>query len=170
MIMIKLTHFALMLCVALSLAACGGQQAAAPAPAPEAKTEAPTAPAAPVETAPAAEAPAAPAEAMPTEEAAAAPAIDGAVTPPADGAAAAGTNALVGTKWEFGDYKVNFKDDKTVHLNGGQLTLLTGGQGLDATYTLKDGELEVQVMGQTRKGTWDGTKLVFDNVDGTKVQ
>jgi len=166
--MIKLTQFALMLCVALSLAACGGQPEAAPAPAPEAKTEAPAAPAAPVETSPAAEAPAAPAEAMPTEEAA--PAIDGAVTPPAEGAAAAGSNDLIGTKWEFGDYKVNFKDDKTVHLNGGQLTLLTGGQGLDATYTLKDGALEVLVMGQTRKGTWDGTKMVFEGEAGVKVQ
>lgn len=167
--MTKLMQLALILGIGFSVSACGGSKPeAAPAPAAE---KAVTEPAA----APAEEA-AAP-EAMKTEEAAtaeemaddaAAPEIDGAVAPAAGGDDTAAK--LIGTKWEIGEYKLDFKDDKTVHLNGGQLTLLTGGQGLNGSYTLVDGKLTVSAMGQTREGSWDGAKLVFDGTEGTPMQ
>jgi hypothetical protein len=46
--------------------------------------------------------------------------------------------------------------------------MITGGKGMDATYTFKAGAVEVSAMGQTKTGTWDGTALVMDGEAGVK--
>lgn len=152
------------------LAGCGSSEPApAPAPSnPAATTEAPQAPA-PVEAAkPVMDGAVAPAaEAAPSPAATAAPAAP-AAAPTADGAVDANHQKLIGTKWKLDDFDVQFKDAKTVSLNGGQLTMITGGKGLDATYTYANGALEVTAMGQTKKGTWDGEALVVEGTAATK--
>jgi len=85
-------------------------------------------------------------------------------TKPAGGSAGAVDpmhEKLIGTEWMVGDYHVAFKDAETVRVKGGPLATLAPN-GLDATYKLEDGIIEVQAMGQTRTGTWDGEELVVD--------
>ncbi len=159
------------------LTACGGSQ---PAPAPAAPAEAPKAAAAAAEPAPAVTAapeaaPVMDGAATPAPAAAPAPAetpaaAEAAASPAADGAADPQHQKLIGTKWKLGDFDVQFKDAKTVSLNGGPLTMMTGGKGLDASYSYANGALEVNAMGQTKKGTWDGEALVVDGTAATKQQ
>ena len=40
--------------------------------------------------------------------------------------------------------------------------------GTEVPYTLTDGALSVEVMGDTHTGTWDGAKLVIDGVEAAK--
>lgn len=105
----------------------------------------------------------------PAADAVPAPTPDGAATPAAEAPASddARLQALIGTKWKFEDFDIHFKDAETVHLNGGPLTMITAGKGLDATYQYEDGAITITAMGQTKTGTWDGEKLV---VDGTTVE
>ena len=160
--MTKYIQLALTLCIALALSACGGSSEPAP--------KADPTPSAPVESSPAAdegsdakEAPAEEAaEEAGSDEKAAEPEIDGNVNPEAaEGGDLAAS--IQGTKWTAGEFTMEFKDDKTVHVNGGPLTMMTAGQGLDAEYTIDgDGKVVITAMGQTREGSWDGTQLEFD--------
>jgi len=134
--MIRYIQLVLTLCVALALAACGGSSEPASAPADSA----------PAETAPAADSGSAakehPAAEEPMEEDAsdetpaddgAEPVIDGNVNPE-EASEETGDlhSSLIGTKWTAGEFTIHFKDESTVHVNGGPLTMMTAGQGLDA--------------------------------------
>lgn len=145
---------------------CGGSDPAPAAPAAPAAS-APVEATAPVEAVAPAEAPAAEAAAA-APAPAAAPAAEAA--PVADGAVDGQLQKLVGTKWKWTDFDLHFKDEKTVSLNGGPLTMITGGKGLDATFSYVGGKLEVTAMGQTKVGTWDGEALVVDGSAATKVE
>lgn len=153
--------------VVAALAGCGGSK---PAPAPAAEAEA-AAPAVAVEAPVVVEA--APVEAMPAEAPAVetAPASEAAAEQPAPAAPADDLHQkLIGTKWKLGDIDVHFKDAETVHLNGGPLTMMTAGKGLDAKYAYSEGGLRVNAMGQSKTGTWDGTSLTVDGEAGVKVE
>jgi len=78
-------------------------------------------------------------------------------------------NELVGTKWNVGEYEVEFKNNTTVLVKGGQINDLAP-EGVEGAYTLEDGRIEVEVLGETRVGTWDGEKLVVDGAEGTKIE
>jgi hypothetical protein len=65
-----------------------------------------------------------------------------------------------------------FIDGTKVKLKGGPLKDLLP-QGLDAKYAYEsdasgNGVITVSALGQTKKGTWDGEKLVVDGVAGVK--
>ncbi len=126
-------------------------------PAPAAPEVAPAAPADPATTDPAgAVAPADPA--APVDPAA--PAADGAAT---EGAAANKTG-LVGPQWKYDEYIATFNDDNT-------MTIKMGETAIDGSYTLKeDGALEINAMGTTLAGTWDGTALTVNGDALEKVQ
>jgi len=145
----KMLTLLLVIAVFAAVAACSkpAEQQKQPAPVPPAPVNKPApAPAAPAPAAPAATAPA---------TAPAAPAAP----------AASADSPLVGTNWVLDDYKVTFKDATTFSLKIGQMP-----QGIDGTYTLKDGVLEIKAMGMTKKGTFDGTKLTVDGKEATRQQ
>ena len=156
------------LCVALAMvamfAACSSPEPAPKpdtAPGTELPKPAPEAAPAPVP----APAPVAPAPVpAPAPEAAPAPAP---AAPAAAAPAVAGT--LVGSTWKLGEFTANFKDDTTVSLKGGQLAAIAP-DGLDAKYTLKDGKVELNAMGMTKNGTFDGTNLVIDGTTAVRQQ
>lgn len=109
-----------------------------------------------VEEAPAAVEEAAPApEAAPMPEVAEAPVEEAA--PAADG--------LVGTKWTHNGISMEFKEGNKVQLSGGQLP---GAQEFD--YTLTDGEISVDVLGQVYTGTWDGTTLIVGGTEAVAAE
>lgn len=150
----KMLTLLLVIAVLAVFTACSkpAEQPKQPAPVPPAPVNKPApAPAAPAPAAPAATAPAATAPAT-------APAAPAAPT-------ASGDSPLVGTNWVLDDYKVTFKDATTFSLKIGQMP-----QGIDGTYTLKDGVLEIKAMGMTKKGTFDGTKLTVDGKEATRQQ
>ena len=41
---------------------------------------------------------------------------------------------------------------------------------MDVDYKLTDGVVEVELMGTTYAGTWDGAKLVIDGTEAEKQQ
>ena len=128
------------------MAGCsGGAKDAAPAGGGTEETVAPP-PAGTVETPPAATAD--PAVEAPGGTAAADP-------------AAAGATGLAGTKWQLGEYVVDFKDDGKVLVKGGQIATLMP-DGAEGEYKVEDGKFSVSVLGQSFNGTWDGSKLVVD--------
>lgn len=75
--------------------------------------------------------------------------------------AAAGATGLAGTKWQLGEYVVDFKDDGKVLVKGGQIATLMP-DGAEGEYKVEDGKFSVSVLGQSFNGTWDGSKLVVD--------
>lgn len=164
--MSRTSTLAAALALTLSLYGCGGSEPA-PAPAPEPAAEVVTQPAAVVE-APVVE------EAMPVEEAA--PVLDGSAEPAAAETVAAPVAAdenhtkLIGSKWKLGEFDVHFKDAETVHLNGGPLTMMTAGKGLDAKYAYTAGSIRINAMGQSKTGTWDGETLSVDGEAGVKAE
>ncbi len=128
------------------MAGCsGGAKDAAPAGGETEETLAPP-PAGTVETPPAA----------PVEPAVEAPGDTAAADP-----AAAGAAGLSGTKWQLGEYVVDFKDDGKVLVKGGQIATLMP-DGAEGEYKVEDGKFSVSVLGQSFNGTWDGSKLVVD--------
>ncbi len=68
---------------------------------------------------------------------------------------------LAGTKWQLGEYVVDFKDDGKVLVKGGQIATLMP-DGAEGEYKVEDGKFSVSVLGQSFNGTWDGSKLVVD--------
>ena len=147
-----------------ALSGCGGSAPAPAAPTVEAKPAAAPA-AAPAPAPAAAPMPAAASEAPATEV----KQPDTAVAPEAAPAAgAADAAALVGTTWTMPDgTELTFKDDKNVQVKGGQVAMF-GPNGITATYTAKDGSLELKAMGRAFPGTWDGTKLTVSGGEGVK--
>lgn len=171
-------HGVLALALIAGISACGGQDKAA-APAGEDDDRAGGIDTGSIKkamekAAPAEAAPAAPEEgsgsSLPVEETA--PPVDGAVTdtaPVEDSASAGGGDAhakLVGTKWQAGEFELNFTDKEKVMIKGGPLAAIAP-DGLEATYTFDGTVLQVTAMGQTKTGTWDGTKLVLDGAEAT---
>ncbi len=75
--------------------------------------------------------------------------------------AAAGTTGLAGTKWQLGDYEIDFKDEGKVLVKGGQIATLVP-DGAEGEYKVEDGKFSVSILGQSFNGTWDGSKLVVD--------
>lgn len=154
-----------LLCVALAMvavfAACSSPEPA-PAPTPQPNINLPKpAP----KAAPAPQAPAAAPEPAPAPEAAPAPALDSAAQPAAPAAGA----TLVGSTWKIGEFTANFKDATTVSLKGGTLASIAP-DGLDAKYTLADGKVEVNAMGMTKTGTFDGANLIIDGSAAVRQQ
>jgi hypothetical protein len=94
-----------------------------------------------------------------------APIPDTAVQPAAPAAGA----TLVGSTWKIGEFMATFKDETTVSLKGGALASIAPN-GLDAKYTLADGKVEVNAMGMTKTGTFDGTALIIDGKAAEKQQ
>jgi len=128
------------------MAGCsGGAKDAAPAGGGTEETVAPP-PAGTVETPPAA---------------AADPAVEAPGGTAAADPAAAGATGLAGTKWQLGEYVVDFKDDGKVLVKGGQIATLMP-DGAEGEYKVEDGKFSVSVLGQSFNGTWDGSKLVVD--------
>ena len=134
----------------VAMAGCGGPAQDEPAPAGNGDTEPATTPEAQPEE------PAAPAEApaeTPDESAEAQP------------EAAEGGTGLTGTKWQMGDYVIEFQDESNVLVKGGQIATLMP-DGAMGEYKVEDGKFSVNILGMTRSGTWDGEKLI---VDGTEA-
>ena len=150
-----------LLCVALAMvavfAACSSPEPApAPTPQPNINLPKPAPKAAPAPQVPAAAPEPAPATAA---------APDAAAQPAAPAAGA----TLVGSTWKIGEFIANFKDATTVSLKGGALASVAP-DGLDAKYTLADGKVEVNVMGMTKTGTFDGTNLIIDGSAAVRQQ
>jgi len=143
------------------LTGCWGSSEEAPKP--ESKTPVSAPEAAKVET---------PAEPKEDEAAmmmmAAKPTIDGAVETP-EAATDETPNALSGSTWKVGEYELNFKSNTVVLAKGGPIAQLSP-DGVEGTYTLVDGKLEVTVMGQTRQGTFDEGILTLNGKTAEKVQ
>lgn len=151
------------LALAVVLGACSGS------------TTAPTVPPdKPVEKAPAAEKPKAPTPAP--APVAPPPATSQAAPAPAAAAPAANMDPLqqklVGTSWKLDEIEAAFIDGSKVKLKGGPIKDFMP-QGLDAKYTYErdpsgNGLITVSALGQSKKGTWDGEKLVMDGTAGVK--
>jgi len=97
---------------------------------------------------------------------------DGPAATPASGSTegVASTDAgeaagLVGTTWEIGPYVLEFREPPEVQISGDAVPIPGGVKG---QYSVKDGVIEVGAVGQSKAGTWDGTTLVMDGVEGTK--
>ncbi len=78
--------------------------------------------------------------------------------------AAGGTGSLVGTKWQLGDFTVEFQDESNVLVKGGQIATLMP-DGAKGEYKVEDGKFSVSILGMTKSGTWDGKKLVVDDTE-----
>jgi hypothetical protein len=126
---------------------------------PAAGEPAPVEEVAPVEEAAPAEDP------SPAEEAAPAEGVE----PQAAVQAAPMTDGLTGSKWTYNEIELEFREDGKVHLKGGPVAALAP-DGLEAPYTLADGNLSVDVFGQAYAGTWDGSVLQIAGENATKVQ
>ena len=72
-----------------------------------------------------------------------------------------GDGSLVGTIWEIGEFTATFKEDNTVTLQGGALASIAP-EGLDVSYSLRGKSLEIDAMGMTKSGSFDGTNLIID--------
>lgn len=141
-------------CLMISMAACtsGGTdpteaEDGAAAPAPETES------AAAIEPAPATPEPAA---AVTTPDAAPAETV----------AAPAAATGLEGTTWKIDEFTVAFKDATTINVKGGPLG---DGEGIPGTYTVENGAITINAMGQSKSGTWDGTNLSIDNTPAVKM-
>lgn len=144
----KLLTLCLVLSLVVGMAACSKKEAAKPKPVTPAPVTKPS-------TAPA-----------PTPAPVTKPAADPAPAPAT--APKPGEAGLVGSKWTLGDMTVAFTDASKVNITGGPLAGLANG--LDATYTLKDGVVEVNAMGKPRTGTFDGKTLVIDGKTAVRAQ
>ena len=71
---------------------------------------------------------------------------------------------MVGTKWQLGDFTVEFQDESKVLIKGGQIATLMP-DGATGEYKVEDGKFSVSVLGMTKSGTWDGKKLVVDDTE-----
>lgn len=109
-------------------------------------------------------------EAAPTEETAPAeeaPAEDG--EPQAAAEPAPMADGLTGSKWTYNQIELEFLEGGKVHLKGGPVAAFAP-DGVEAAYTLTDGNLQVDVFGQVYAGTWDGSVLQVAGETATKVQ
>lgn len=52
-------------------------------------------------------------------------------------------------------------------MKGGAIASLAP-EGTEAPYKVTDGVLEVELMGKTHSGTWDGAKLVIEGAEAVK--
>jgi len=172
-----------MLVAAVGLAACGGQQSAAPAGGESAQK------AQPAEQQPAAK-PAEEPAAKPAEQPATEPAAgqqkempaesstpEGSAPPAAESgqesssatpepsANKGGDNAasLTNTVWTMDDYTISFYKAPDMHVEGG-----LAGAGINGTYELKGNDLSISVGGMDLGGTWDGKSLTIDGNPATK--
>lgn len=76
---------------------------------------------------------------------------------------------LVGTTWHFGDIYATFIDGETLWMKGGQIAEIAE-EGIQVKYTFKDGGiLELQILGETRFGAWNGEILILDGMTGEKA-
>ena len=78
-------------------------------------------------------------------------------------------NGLVGTTWTIGDMTVTFKDGSTLWIKGGLVASLAPS-GVEGAYTLAGQALEVNVMGNKKTGTFDGTKLSFEGKEAVRIE
>lgn len=76
---------------------------------------------------------------------------------------------LVGTSWVFGEITITFKSGTTAFVQGGRVATLAP-EGVDGHYTLADGKISLDVMGETMSGTWDGESLVIDGAPGQGIE
>lgn len=96
----------------------------------------------------------------------------------ASGAATAATGAgpmtaedLVGTVWAYDGMTITFTDDSKLLLKGGVVDDVAP-EGLEGTYTLENGIIEVSAhtVGITKSGTFDGTTMVVDGKTAVLMQ
>ncbi|NIA14617.1 MAG: hypothetical protein GWP08_11105 [Nitrospiraceae bacterium] len=100
------------------------------------------------------------------------PAPTGASTPatkPATDAAPMAAADLVGTVWSYDGMTITFKDDSNLLLKGGVVDGVAP-EGLEGTYSLKDGIIEVNAMNITKTGTFDGKTMVVDGKPAVLMQ
>ncbi len=138
---------------ALSIAGCGGGGEEKPA-----EKAAPDAVEAP-KTEESSSAPKAPAPA-PAEK----PAEAASAAKPAEAAA----DTLMGTTWKVGEYEIAFQSGNKITAKGGKIAAIMP-DGIAGTYKLEGNNVTVSAVGETQKGTWDGTKLVIEGATGEKV-
>ena len=86
------------------------------------------------------------------------PAKKTALVPPATKGTA---EQLAGTVWKGGGYILTFETPPVVKITGKKVPIKIGVKG---KYTVTDGIITVNAVGRTKKGTWDGTTLVFDGL------
>jgi len=106
--------------------------------------------------------------AAPTPSSAAKPAPP-ATPEPAEGSAAQTAATLSGTTWVYDGITVTFKNESSLLLKGGMVSELAP-DGLEGTYKLENGVIEVNVMDQTVSGTFDGTNLMVDGKPALRQQ
>lgn len=80
-----------------------------------------------------------------------------------------GANPLIGTKWQYDGMTVYFKNEKMVFMQGGRAAHLAPS-GLETPYTLKNGVLEVSLMGAKITGSYDGTTLIAEGKTATRIE
>ena len=76
---------------------------------------------------------------------------------------------LVGTVWVYDGMTITFMDDSKLLLKGGVVEDVAP-EGLDGTYTLKDGIIEVSALDITKSGTFDGKTMVVDGKTAVLMQ
>lgn len=64
---------------------------------------------------------------------------------------------------------MEFKPNGVLMVSGGAIAQIAPS-GLEGTYKLENGKVQISAMGETRDGTFDGTKLVIDGAEAAKVQ
>lgn len=69
-----------------------------------------------------------------------------------------GDGSLVGHTWQSGPLTFIFQPGQHLLVRGGQLSE-TMPSGAPGTYTENSGALEVNVLGRSYSGTWDGSVL-----------
>jgi len=75
---------------------------------------------------------------------------------------------LAGSTWLWENFLIAFRDGKAALVRG-PAVVSSYPDGLDATYALKDGAVEVQALDEVRNGTYDGQKLVIENEPAVRV-
>lgn len=83
--------------------------------------------------------------------------------------AAPTVDGLVGTKWTYDEINLEFREGNKVFLKGGPLAALAP-DGTEADYTLDGEKFEVNVLGETYTGTFDGEKLTVDGKEAVMQQ
>ncbi|MCX8064805.1 MAG: hypothetical protein N3G21_06490 [Candidatus Hydrogenedentes bacterium] len=77
---------------------------------------------------------------------------------------------LIGTKWKFEEFDMEFFDVDRVLIKGG-IVKKVSPEGIVAEYRVyDDGVIEIMVMGMIKTGMWDGKKLVIDGLIGTQKE
>lgn len=96
------------------------------------------------------------------------PATEPVVAPEPEPAPAA-AGSIAGTSWKIDEFEIAFKEDGAMVIKGGPLAAIMPN-GAPGTYKIEGGQIEVSAVGQTKRGTWDGEKLIVDGIEAEKVE